>query len=266
MPENESAMLEALCRDKILDTSVEEAFNDFTRLAAQLCETPIALMTLIECGSPASHPRADCQQLKSLFGLTPKSTSGEIDFSAMTIRQNEVLIIQDTLADERFATNPLVNGDPHIRFYAGVPLITAQGHPRGTLGVMDYGPRKLNPPQLEALRALSRQLSVQLDLQEQLLEIPQVTQKNKQLEEKLHHREQEVLDLLENSAVGLHCVDPHGVILWANKAELELLGYSREEYIGQHIANFYADQEISNDVLKKLSQKETLQNYEARLL
>jgi PAS domain S-box-containing protein len=258
LPDNEMARLEALEQYKILHTEPEEAFNDFTRLAAQICETPIALMTLIDNNR---------QQFKSKVGLTVMGIEGEIAFCTYAIQQNQVFVVQDALSDERFATNRLVISDPYLRFYAGAPLITSQGYALGTLCVIDYVPRELSPAQLEALQALSRQIVTQIELRQHLTELAQATtQENQHLETKLRHRELELLDLFENGPSGLHCVDANGIILWVNQAELELLGYSHEEYVGHHISKFYADKAVSNDILQRLSANETLHNYETKLL
>ncbi len=257
-PDKETARHKALCPSEILQMYPEETFDDFTRLAAQICDTPAAVMTLID------HNRL---WFKSKFGLTVTGTTCEIGFCTHTLQQNQVLVVQDALADERFANDPSVTSEPYIRFYAGAPLITSQGQVLGALGVIDYVPRELNLEQLEGLQALSRQAIAQLELRRNLADLAaQATQQSKQLEAKLDHRQKEILDVFENGTVGLHCLDANGFILWANQAELELLGYTREEFIGHHMANFYADKAVSDDILQKLSAKETLQNYEARLL
>ncbi len=159
LPDNEATRLQALCQLQILDTAPEKGFDDLTHLAAHICGTPIALVSLVD---------ANRQWFKSKVGLEASETPRSIAFCAHAILQSDILIIPDALADERFATNPLVTNPPHIRFYAGVPLITAEGQALGTLCVIDYVPRNLEPQQIEALRAIGRQVVAQLELRRSL--------------------------------------------------------------------------------------------------
>src|SRR2546426_8454851 len=108
LPWDEEARLQTLHQYEVLDTAPEKDFDDLTRLAAHICGTPIALISLID---------RERQWFKSKVGLTVKETSRDIAFCAHAILQPDVLVVRDALADERFATNPLVTTDPHIRFY-----------------------------------------------------------------------------------------------------------------------------------------------------
>jgi|GEM_PF-860306 len=191
LPDCETARLEALRRYKILDTAPEEEFDQLTSLAAKVCQTPIALITLID---------SNRQWFKSKVGFTVRETPRETSFCSQTILKNEVLIIPDTLAEESVATNPLVISEPHVRFYAGAPLISPQGYPLGTICVMDYVPRELNPTQLEVLQALSHQVITKLELRRNLTDLAQAQQYNQQLESKLHIKEQEIVNFLENGS------------------------------------------------------------------
>lgn len=172
LPQNEIARLQALRQYRILDTVCEAAFDDLTRLAAQICGTPIALITLID----------ECRQwFKSKVGLDVESTTRDVAFCTHAILQpNDILIIPDTLLDERFATNQLVTSDPYIRFYAGVPLITPEGYALGTLCVIDRIPRQFSSEQVESLRTLSRQVMTQLELRRSLDKLERITSAERQ--------------------------------------------------------------------------------------
>src|SRR5262245_9129558 len=124
IPIDEEQRLAALRSYKILDTESEAAYDDLTFLALQICKCPIALITFVD---------SNRQWFKSKIGLSLAETSRDISICAHTILQSDVLIIPDTLADERFATNPVVISDPKVRFYAGAPLITSEGHKLGTI-------------------------------------------------------------------------------------------------------------------------------------
>jgi signal transduction histidine kinase/ActR/RegA family two-component response regulator len=155
LPANESARLAALHAYRILDTAPEGAFDDLARLASQICGTPVALVSLVD---------ADRQWFKSRIGVETHELPREIAFCAHVICRDEVLHIADARADARFARNPLVLGPPHIRFYAGTPLLTDEGYALGTLCVVDDQPRRLSAMQVEALRTLGRQVMSRLEL------------------------------------------------------------------------------------------------------
>ncbi|MEH2074125.1 MAG: sensor domain-containing diguanylate cyclase [Nostoc sp.] len=154
--ENEAERLKALAGYNILDTLPEQAFDDLTALAAYICKTPIALISLVD---------ADRQWFKSKIGLKVREIPRESAFCSHTILQPEdILVIPNAIKDDRFAYNPLVRGNSKIRFYAGAPLVTPNGLSVGTLCVMDTVPRQLSYQQLDALRRLSRQAIAQMEL------------------------------------------------------------------------------------------------------
>jgi two-component system, NtrC family, sensor kinase len=155
-PADEAGRLQALRQYHLLDTLPEAVFDDLTFIASQICDTPIALVSLID---------QDRQWFKSRVGLDATETPRDMAFCAHAILEPEKIFqIADASQDPRFDTNPLVIGGPEIRFYAGVPLVTPEGHAVGTLCAIDRKPRVLSDAQLRSLQALAREITVQLEL------------------------------------------------------------------------------------------------------
>ena len=153
---NEASRLRALADYHILDTQPEQAFDDLTRLAAQICGCPIALVTLVD---------AKRQWFKSRLGFSESETPREHSFCAHAIADPiNLLVVPDASVDQRFADNPYVTERDGIRFYAGAPLLSSQADALGTLCVLDRAPKKLTEEQLGALRILGRQVSYLLEL------------------------------------------------------------------------------------------------------
>jgi diguanylate cyclase (GGDEF)-like protein len=147
---DETKRLDELRSYAVLDTEAEQAYDDVVRLASFICDTPIALISLID---------EDRQWFKAKVGLNDMETPRGLAFCAHAITQpNDVMEVADAQQDSRFSDNPLVTGGPGIRFYAGAPLLTASGAALGTVCVIDRVPRKLTEAQSEALKALSRQV------------------------------------------------------------------------------------------------------------
>jgi len=159
MSSTEAARLAALNRYAILDTEPEQSFDDLVVLASFVCKTPIATLSLVD-----DHR----QWFKSKVGVEIRETPREVSFCAHAIQQEELFIVPDALEDPRFKENPLVLGDPHIRFYAGAPLIDEDGYALGTLCVMDREPRELDDTQKEALRSLRSLALSQIELRRNL--------------------------------------------------------------------------------------------------
>lgn len=155
VPTDEAERLAALYRYHVLDTPLEKQFDDIVKLASRICGAPIALISLVD---------KDRQWFKARVGIDADETARDISACQFTIMQPHLTVITDTLLDERFVTNPLVTGDPHMRFYAGAPLNTPSGHRVGTLCILDTKPRELTEDQREALTMLSNQVVTLLEL------------------------------------------------------------------------------------------------------
>lgn len=164
IPKNEVGRIAALRQYKILDTPPEVMFDDVVALAAYICGTPIALVSLVD---------SDRQWFKARVGMEATQTSRDVAFCAHAIMGEGLFIVPDALADPRFAHNPLVISEPKIRFYAGAPLVTSDHHALGTLCVMDRVPRVLTPAQKSALQALARQVMTMLELRRELASLKQ---------------------------------------------------------------------------------------------
>ena len=154
-PTSEAARVAALNRYAILDSEPEQSFDDLVTLAAHICDAPMAMLSLVD-----DHR----QWFKSKLGVQVPETPRETSICAHAIQQGNLFIVPDTLQDERFRQNPLVTGEPHIRFYAGAPLINEDGFALGTLCVVDREPRELEPDQKEAISALARLALRQMEL------------------------------------------------------------------------------------------------------
>ncbi|MGN6478388.1 MAG: GAF domain-containing protein, partial [Flavipsychrobacter sp.] len=163
MPQNEQDRLKTVYSYQILDTLPEKDFDDITILASEICQTPIASISIID---------ADRQWLKSKVGMLSQETPREITFCGHAINKaDEILVVPNSEEDERFRDNPLVTGEPHVIFYAGVPLKAEDGNPLGTLCVIDTKPRQLSDSQLKSLKALANQVVTQLELRKKNREL-----------------------------------------------------------------------------------------------
>lgn len=152
---DEETRLAALKRYSVLDTLPEAGYDDVTKLASFICDTPISLVSLVD---------AERQWFKSAIGLPIRETPREESFCALTLGTAETLIVEDATTDPRFRDNSLVFGDPNIRFYAGAPIVEPGGQVLGTVCVIDTEPRILTPKQIAALEALARQVMTLLEL------------------------------------------------------------------------------------------------------
>lgn len=234
LPDDEAIRLCALQQYHVLDTDPESGFDDITRLTVQLCDTPIALVSLVD---------AHRQWFKSKVGLDVTETPRDVAFCSHSILQQDVLIVPDTLQDARFATNPLVTFDPFIRFYAGVPLITPTGEALGTLCVIDQVPRTLTSQQIEGLRVLSRQVVNQLELRRSLMISASLAYESQMAEVALRQSEAKFRNLVEHTNDWVWEIDLYGRFTYVNPKVFDILGYQPEEILGRTTFDFMPSKE-----------------------
>lgn len=180
LPESEGERIRALEEYKILDTPPEPEFDALTALASSILGVPIALVSLVD---------RDRQWFKSKIGIPVSETAREVSFCGHAILEQDVFVVEDAVEDVRFHDNPLVKGDPAIRFYAGAPLRAWNGQAIGTLCVIDRMPRKIDPEKMQALRTLADMVVTQLELK----------RKNRELSDALETIERQKMGLIHNS-------------------------------------------------------------------
>jgi PAS domain S-box-containing protein len=228
LPNDETGRIEALHRYEVLDSEPEQEFDDLTLLASRVCDTPMALISLID---------TDRQWFKSRKGVSATQTPRDVAFCAHSILDRNVTVVPDATVDARFATNPLVTGDPKIRFYAGAPLVTSDGHALGTICVMDREPRKLSGEQERGLRALSRQVVRQLELRRRMLE------ERREAEEALREKQVSLRLVVEQMPAVLWTTDRDLRFTSSTGSGLKALGLRPNESVGKSLAEFF---EITN--------------------
>ncbi len=261
LPPDEPARLAALRSYGVLDTPGEVAFDDLVRLASRICKAPLALVSLVD---------SDRQWFKARVGLDASETPRDLAFCAHAILDpQEVLHVKDALQDPRFCDNALALGAPHVRFYAGVPLVTCEGHALGTLCVIDHQPRQLDAEQLDALRVLGRQVVAQLELRRQLRSLSRLViddQARQQEPEVARPRaDGEVARYFTSSTASLSLLSPEGRVLRANQAELEYLGVAAAAHLGRHLSDYLEDPILAEELLTRLRAGEHVHGFRARL-
>ena len=214
IPENEVARVQALHQYAVLNTAPEPAYDQLAELAASICGTPIAAVSLID---------SDRQWIKANVGLNFSETARDVAFCAHTIAQRDLLVVPDATLDPRFADNPLVTSEPHIRFYAGAPLITSDGHALGTLCVLDYAPRQLDDQQRDALRVLSHQVVARLELRKTKTHLQAVERNAGSTLEALRASEEFKTRLIACSRDCIKVLDLEGRLIFMNEGGMQEL-------------------------------------------
>lgn len=214
LPNDEAGRLKALESYGILDTQPEQDFDDITQLASVICGTPIATITLID---------EKRQWFKSAIGMNERETERSIAFCAHGMLQADVFVVKDALEDARFRDNPMVTGNPRIRFYAGTPLVTPEGHALGMLCVKDQVPRDLTQEQKKSLQALGRQVVTQLELKRTLTELRNVVALLERAREELNWKTTFLEAQADASIDGILVIDKWNNKILQNRRTIELL-------------------------------------------
>ncbi len=237
LPENEQERLAALRRYAILDTPPEESFDGIARLAARILGTPIALVSLVD---------ETRQWFKAVHGIDVRETPRELSFCAYAIHNDELLVVPDATADERFADNALVTNAPGIRFYAGAPVKTADGFALGSLCAIDTRTREaITPEQAQALRDLARLVGDQLELRRLATGLREEVRQREESERRLAERkallrasEAKFRSLIENGNDVISVLAADGTILYESPSLIRILGFKPDELMGRNAFEF----------------------------
>ena len=224
--DSEAARLRALERYQVLDTPREQAFDDIAELASEICGTPIAVVNLIGEGR---------QFFKAEVGLGVRETPLETSFCQQAILQADFLYVPNATRDPRFEGNPLVTGEPRLRFYAGALLKTEDGHPIGTVCVLDTVPRELSEHQQQALRRLARQVMAQLELRCAL--------QSQRSQQQLHNQ-----ILASATDYAIIALDRDGQVTSWNEGARRTLGWTEREMLGKPADVFFTEQDVRDRI------------------
>lgn len=234
----EAKRLQRLRELGIMDTLPEAAFDAITELTAQICEAPIALITLVD---------EDRQWFKSKVGLHVTQTAREFAFCAHAILQpQDVMLVQDALLDERFVNNPLVTGEPRIRFYAGAPIVTSDGLALGTVCVIDQVPRPLSEFQRGALKAMAAVVQSLLKHSDAVLD-------SVSHQADRWHQQQTVMQAVGAAGTDLKAyIDKDHIYRYANRTYLDYWGLSRDQMAGLKVAELLPEHIYKSVVARQL--------------
>lgn len=224
LPANEADRLAALHRFDILDTPPEAEYDGLTRVAAAICGTPIAVISLLDEAR---------QWFKARVGIAATETPRDLAFCAHAILQDDLFVVPNATEDPRFCGNPLVTADPSIRFYAGMPLTTPEGYNLGTLCAIDRTPRALTPAQADALRVLARQVVAQLVLRRQVVELERENAERRRLEGELREERERFQAFMDHSPAVAFMKDEAGRYAYVNERIVTRFARPRADWLGR---------------------------------
>jgi diguanylate cyclase (GGDEF)-like protein/PAS domain S-box-containing protein len=233
---DEAKRLTALERSGLMDSGAEPEFDELVEMAAAICEVPMSLVTLLD-----EHR----QWFKAAIGMQVTETSREVAFCSHTIQQAGVMLVEDATRDPRFCDNPLVTGDMHLRFYAGVPVSDPAGHPLGSLCVLDRVPRTLTEGQLMALRVLGKQANARLELREQRRALEAALAAAEAAREELAASEGRFKTFMNSAPFASFLKDEHDRYLFYNDAFCRHFEITPEAWLGKR-----PDEVFPNDLAR----------------
>jgi len=245
MIHTEQQRLKAVSKFKHLDAGITSDLQEIVSLLAEICQTPVALVTLLD---------EKLQLFKAAVGTTMQSTSREVAFCNHTIQQEDVLVIPDLCADETHSANPLVTGDPHVRFYAGAPLVTKEGHALGSLCVVDMEARKLTDHQIKSIKVLAKQVVNLMELHLSLNTL--ADQRKKELAQTRAHQESEIkLKAIFDSTTDTHILvgRDHKVLAFNRSAEMFIHSHYKHKLANGDNILEYTDTTILSQFKKYFS-------------
>ena len=238
LPPDEEERLRALRELAILDTESEVAYEDLAKLASYVCGVPIGLISLLDY---------ERQWFKAHPGLDATETSRDVAFCGYTILQDDVFVVPDATRDPRFAGNPLVTGEPHVRFYAGVPLRTSSGFAVGTLCIIDQRPHELSEQQRNSLIIIARQAANLLEMRRLMIELRRAADSERQISSRLAA----IYDAA--TEVAILALSPEGIVTSFNRGAESMLGYSSVSVVGRESALIFFDQPDIDERTRALS-------------
>ena len=260
VPPNEAARLVALREYRILDSPPEQAIEDLARLAAQICATPVSLVSFVD---------AERVWLKARVGFESPELPRRESLCADAILSPHRFLIPDLAADPRYAKHPAVTGPAGFRFYAGVPLVVAGGYALGVLCVLDRYPRNLTPAQVEGLEILARQVITHLELRRNLCRLEQSVADHERAQEALGLAETRYRSIFENVAEGIFQTTAEGHYLAANPMLANIYGYAAPEDLRAAVRDIrgqlYVDPNRRDEFIRQMRAHGEVRHFESQI-